>query len=267
MIMIRKATQFDLEQVIPKLREDASRALFILGDIEAYGLETDFQDIWVDADDQGIHGIYLRYYDSFVWYILETLKDEDGFKTLLADERIINTGCVLSHFELLPKEIQNLIKPRFTHLCVCHQLKDGNYEAELAVPEHAHAIINGMDKIVEFESPQVLSVEQRIQRLAQDLDEKKNFAMILQQNGQVVAHAMSAAHTSSAAMIIGVFTLLEYRHQGLARKVVGSLSQYLLEGGRTPVLFYDNPKAGQLYHDLGFTTIDQWVMGTKVIKS
>lgn len=265
--MIRKANTQDLASVLPILQEDSSRALFILGDIEAYGLETEFQELWVDADEQGIHAVILRYYENLVWYLVDQLIDVEGFKERIDDQRIVNTGCTRSHFEQLPPSIKDSIKARYTYLCECRQLKEGHYTAVLATPEDAPLIIAGLEQIEEFASTQVLTIDERITRLADDLLKQKNYAMIIKNDQQVISHAMSAAHTQYGAMIIGVFTLKDYRHQGLARQIMGGISRYLLDKNMTPVLFYDNPDAGKLYHDLGYETIDQWVMGTKVSSS
>ncbi len=261
--MIRKAQTKDLPTILPLLQKDSSRALFILGDIEAYGIECDFQELWIDEDASGIHAVVLRYYEHLVWYVVDELVDVEGFKQIVNDERIVNTGCTRSHYEQLPPSIKQLIKERYTYLCECRKLKAGHYTAQLAQAEDANAIIEGTDSIDEFASTQVLTPEQRSERLADDLLNQKNYSMIIKKDQQVISHAMSAAHTQNGAMIIGVYTLKAFRHQGLARNVVGSISAYLLSKNMTPVLFYDNPDAGKLYHDLGYETIDQWVMGTK----
>jgi hypothetical protein len=41
---------------------------------------------------------------------------------------------------------------------------------------------------------------------------------------------------------------------------LSSLCRDLLGEGKTLCLFYDNPRAGSVYHRLGFETIDQWLM-------
>lgn len=44
--MIRKLTKKDHEQVFSFLKEEVALNLFIIGDIEAFGYETDFQELW-----------------------------------------------------------------------------------------------------------------------------------------------------------------------------------------------------------------------------
>ena len=44
--MMRKLTKKDHEQVFAYLKEEAALNLFIIGDIEAFGYDTDFQELW-----------------------------------------------------------------------------------------------------------------------------------------------------------------------------------------------------------------------------
>lgn len=43
--MIRKLTKSDHEQVLTFLKEEAAINLFIIGDIEAFGYDADFQEL------------------------------------------------------------------------------------------------------------------------------------------------------------------------------------------------------------------------------
>lgn len=259
--MIRQATDADFTQLKPRLSADGSRALFILGDIKAFGLQTSFQTTWVDHDESGYHAILLRYYENLIWYIFDEVKDLQGFEALLTHPSVNTTGCTLSHYQKLPKRLQHLIHPRFTFLCECPTLAQGTYTARAAKPDDAEAIIYSMDQIDEFKVNPQLERSLRIQRYRSDLLAERTYAHVLFDASTVIAAASSTAHSENGAMVVGVFTLPAYRQQGHASGVVGSLVQTLHRHNLIPVLFYDNPKAGQLYHDLGFNTIDQWVMG------
>ena len=45
--------------------------LFIIGDVENYGFETDFQDVWFQMNDDKIVAVMLRYYKSLIIYSYE----------------------------------------------------------------------------------------------------------------------------------------------------------------------------------------------------
>jgi predicted GNAT family acetyltransferase len=252
------------ERLKPLLEADAVRALFILGDIETHGLQCAFQETWVDHDEHGDHALVLRYHDSLVWYLFDELKDEDGLMRLIDDPRVSSTGCTLAHFQALSPALQARLKTRVTTLCHCPNLRPGNYTASRAIAEDATAILISMDTIEEFTAEIHEPFELRCTRFQNNLAQENSIVHIVKANDQVLAAASSTAHARLGAMIVGVFTLAEHRHQGHARNVVGSLIQTLLAQGRTPVLFFDNPHAGALYRDLGFLELDQWVMGSPV---
>lgn len=44
--MIRKLTQNDYEEVMALVGKKPAENLFIIGDIEAYGYESEFQELW-----------------------------------------------------------------------------------------------------------------------------------------------------------------------------------------------------------------------------
>lgn len=71
------------------------------------------------------------------------------------------------------------------------------------------------------------------------------------------------AENSKSAMVIDVATVKEYRNKGLMSKCLSKLCMDVMSEGKTLCLFYDNPKAGSVYHKLGFNTIDNWMMITE----
>ena len=70
--MMRKLTKKDHEQVFAYLKEEAALNLFIIGDIEAFGYDTDFQELWGVFKENGtLKSILLRFHDSFIPYSKE----------------------------------------------------------------------------------------------------------------------------------------------------------------------------------------------------
>ena len=79
-------------------------------------------------------------------------------------------------------------------------------------------------------------------------------------DGQMMSVSQTTAENSRSAMIVGVATAKAYRNRGLMRVCLSKLCADVLSEGKTLCLFYDNPKAGSVYHKLGFESIDKWVM-------
>ena len=59
-IMIKKATVVDRERLLALANEAPSENLFIIGDIETYGFDKDYQEIWYEEIDGKMEGIYLK---------------------------------------------------------------------------------------------------------------------------------------------------------------------------------------------------------------
>lgn len=96
--------------------------------------------------------------------------------------------------------------------------------------------------------------------LRQTLQSGTGRTYYVEQDGKVIATASTSAENSQSAMIVGVATHPDYRRQGLARRLVAQLCNDLLAEGKSLCLFYDNPKAAEIYEDLGFRRIGAWRM-------
>ena len=77
---------------------------------------------------------------------------------------------------------------------------------------------------------------------------------ILRQDGRIVSMARCMPHSDAAMRIGFVYTRPEYRGHGLARQVVNTLKNEILDKGLTPTLNVDkkNPVSNHLYTSLGF---------------
>ena len=59
--MIQKLSEKDRELVLSYVGKQPSINLFFIGDIEQFGFDKDFQDVWGKFDDRGnLKGVLLR---------------------------------------------------------------------------------------------------------------------------------------------------------------------------------------------------------------
>ncbi len=261
--MIKQVYEDYKEKVLDLLKDDPSRSLFITGDILTYGMHNDFQDVYVDEDEKGIHGIYLRYRNSLVFYVVDEVVDDKGDASLIDDSKTELVSSVRSHVEKLPKYIQEKISQRDTYLCECKELKGKITRAVRAGVDDAEGIIDGLLSIEEFTGDS-RPRDKKIEDLKRELSENDKANFIIKEDGKIVSNASSTARSNVGVMVVGVYTLKDYRQKGYARDVVSALTNWALNEQLVPCLFYDNPNAGKLYHDLGYVTIDTWVMGKKI---
>jgi uncharacterized protein len=258
--VIRKLTEADHEQVLAFLSEEPSINLFIIGDIEAFGYSSDFQELWAEFDKQnGIKAVLLRYHTSFIPYAKGEF-DINGFVSIMKQYNqpisLSGKSDIVEKFEafqelaLGPKQV--------TFFAECTSAENlGSTDAEIKA-----ATLEDVDRIIEIRK----SIEEFHIRgdardmLKQAMETKTGRTYYTEDQGVVTAAVSTTAENSISAMIVGVCTLKDYRRQGLATAIMQKLFKVVLDEGKTLCLFYDNPEAGRIYKRLGFKDIGKWTM-------
>ncbi len=262
--MIRKARIEDLIAIQDLCASDSSRLLFIDGDIAQNGLHTDYQETWIDIENNQIKGIFLRYHANMVFYFKEALTDLEGFESLF-DERIKMISASKKDIDQMPKSVKDRFTFKEMYFCECEKLipQTLNVLPIEATANESAQIVEAVSQIAEFQASQVHeSKDGRIKSVRERYQLNKVHGFIIKEDDKIVAHAATGVETPSAVMVVGVFTLPKYRNKGYGRAVVSALTEYALKHGQKPCLFYDNPTAGKIYHDIGYVTFDAWCLGS-----
>lgn len=258
--MIRKLKEEDRKNAMAFLSKEPSINLFIIGDIESFGFDMDFQEIWGQFDkDDDLEGILLRFHESFIPYFIKEDFDTTEFKNIIAshDGEITMSGkdTVINRFD----DILETHKRRKTYFCELtdtDNLLSVNYEdIKVAQVDDSERIYNCIGEIKEFNS-----YLNEVSRIKQKLETNTGRVYYIEDAGKMVSVSQTTAENSMSAMVVGVATLEAYRGQGLMSRCLSKLCLDVLNEGKTLCLFYDNPSAGKVYHKLGFKTIDNWVM-------
>lgn len=74
----------------------------------------------------------------------------------------------------------------------------------------------------------------------------------------MVSSAATIREGDKSAIIIGVYTNPMYRGKGYGTEVLTGLFEMLLNEGKYPYLFYNNPVARSVYKNLGMTEVCEW---------
>lgn len=262
--MIRKLTEIDRKPLMKLLIKEPALNLFIIGDVENFGFEQEFMELWGEFDpvDFQIKAVLLRFYKSYLPFAKGPF-DVEGFAALLRKDKDVEMISGSSEVMKAFGKVINFRKEKHLYFA---ELKDMNEEIyrglsasgsiKKATVSEVNAICALTDGIQEFES----SSEGSRKSLHQTLMSGTGRTYYIECQGEVVATASTAAENSMSAMVIAVATHQAYREQGLATRVVVQLCADLLAEGRSLCLFYDNPKAGAIYKRLGFQDIGAWSM-------
>lgn len=260
--MIRKLTEQDREQVLKYLYQEPALNIFTIGDIENFGFDVDYQDVYADIIDGQYDSVLLRYRKNILYYCHETRIDKDWI-TLIKE----------LDFEFISgrKSLTDLILPYFSDLkekpmyfCEADSfdpsfdIKD-NKIIDIKTKDDIALMFDLLKSIEEFDSMKSENKEKFIENKLNALKHSKSY--MIKEDGLCVSTVSTVADTTTAAMVVAVATNPLYRGKGYASSLMKHLlKEYLINRKKSLCLFYDNPAAGKIYHRLGFVDKDMWVM-------
>lgn len=259
--MIRRLTEEDHDQCLRFLIPKSAENTFILGDIEAYGYDQDFQKLWGDFDEAGnLRAVLLKYQGNYLPYAESPDFDQNGFASIISKDPDLKLVSGLQSITqwICPKVKRNLKKKRELYYCKCDQLLDDspieNCEVKRAELQDVEQIVALHRQVPEFDNTESVTVKKR------NMEKGVSRTYYIEQDGKMVSAASTAAENSFSAMVVGVCTLEAYQQRGYASACVKKLCQDILAEGKELCLFYDNPAAGRIYKRLGFYDIEKWSM-------
>lgn len=260
--MIRKLKKDDHESVIELIGHKPAENLFIIGDIEAFGYDSKFQEIWGQFQNDKLIAVLLRYNQNYIPFS-EHHYDVNGFAEIINrnPERIELSG--LKHLieplqEFINRDVR---KHSETYYAKCtglsykvdeERIKSANY----LQPSEYQENVEMLRSIPEFATGN-FSVEGR--ERAEKYKTGRTY-IVRNEQGTMVASASTTAENSQSAMIVGVGTRPGFERRGYATLCMEKLCSELLAEGKSLCLFYENPSAGKIYKRLGFTDIGLWTM-------
>jgi predicted GNAT family acetyltransferase len=257
--MIKQLFKKDLKSVMTLLEQDKSYNIFIIGDIEAFGFETDFQTVYGEYLDHQLVSILLFYHENVCYYSLDeainpayfTLLDDHGFESISGHPKLLEPFA--QHYPLLERKTMYFCENTRPARAMPNRVIK-----KATTKEDFEKIYYCLKTIEEFDV--------KTQSLDMFTKRKMNWAnkqtcLYIEEDNKAVATATATCETAYNAMVVGVATLESKRHLGLASDLINALTiEYVQNKHKSLCLFYDNPSAGSIYHRLGYQTIGQWLM-------
>jgi len=259
--MIRKLTELDRHALLALAGEEPSYNLFIIGDVENFGFDADFQELWGEFDERGrLKAVLLRYFGSYLPYAAGEF-NVAGFAERIREgsgpEMVSGPSHLAERFRsefAFRREKRMYFAERTAGSAP--PLADAAEDVRIVAPGDIEAVCALLDVIEEFDSNGIARRDSM--RLAINSGTGRTY--FIERDGLVVATASTSAENSMSAMVVGVATHPDYRGQGLATRVTSKLCADVAAEGRTLCLFYDNPDAGSIYKRIGFRDIGRWSM-------
>jgi len=263
--MVRKANAQDNTKIMEYLKAEQSINLFIIGDIENFGYDNDFLNLWIELDSfNNIKAVLLRYYGSFIPYS-KTEFNVNAFARIIKESK---TFEMLSGKSGITEEFEgidgvNIGQRRPMYLC---ELKSGENIIKTSDAQNIRkGTYEDIDRLLDLRQhiAEFAGMGSTRESMEKTFETNSGRTFYIEEDGIVVSAASTTAENSMSAMVVGVCTHPEYREKGYASLCVNALCSELLKEGKTLCLFYDNPKAGSIYKRIGFKDIGIWNMYKK----
>lgn len=264
---MRRLDESDRDRVMAYLKKEPEYNLFLIGDIENFGMSTDFQDIMAFEKDGEIDSILLRYHHSFIPYssnpefetapLLSAL-DTPVLHIMSGKQSVIDR--LMPHLEGFDYKSSYLMKLGRGDLIE----GDSRPEPEgvvlsAATIDDVPAMVDFVAGVVEF--THMGTRQERITQMNISFEKNAIHYYLYKHQEQIIAIAGTTAENSISAMVVSVATDPAWRGRGLASGLVTALAKNLLADQMEYLcLFYNNPEAGRIYRRLGFRDAGEWIM-------
>ncbi len=260
--MIRRLQEADNEVCQQLISQKPAENLFIIGDIENFGYEQDFQKLWGDFTKEGqLKAVLLKYSSNYIAYAEEEFNAE-GFAAIMNKDPEFKelSGLQSITSKILPHIEKAAPKTRSLYYAKCESINklapsSALEKVKLAAAEDVPAIAYLQSQISEFEAD-----PNREAGLLRGIENGSARTYFIHNDQEILSSASTTAENSMSAMVVGVCTHPEHSRKGYASLCMTKLCEDLLNEGKMLCLFYDNPNAGSIYKRIGFNDIGKWMM-------
>ncbi len=253
--MVRECTGDDRGLLFEYLSQEAVYNTFLLADIADFGFEEAFQTVYVDEEQGKVKGVYLCFYQNFLLYCRENEVNMPFLEQLFS---VYTPDVIMGKTEDVQK-IQWILTDYTLESRGLYLFREEKELVEETAPIQK-AEMEDVDDIFRFlqNIPELRHLYTSKQMIADRIGKGVGTHYIIRKDGEIIAHANSAAESELTTMIGGVATAAEYRGQGLAGQIVSRLCRDILAKGKQPCLFSLRGEKDNLYGKIGFRKVGEW---------
>lgn len=260
-IMIVKCKEEHRKLLIRFLKQDVVFNTFILADIDNYGFDSPFQEIYMKQKGDECNFVYLKFYNNLI-----ISGEPEEFDIEFAEDLMREGISIVMGRNNLVCQIAEGCKNYFNHTKkVLYQLEmkenllkeDGT--VQIASEKDVERIYNFLMSIESFKA--LYSSKDMIYNRIRN---GEGIHAFIENEGEIIAHGNSTAKSEFSYMIGGVGVKDSFRNQGLASKIVSKLADNILAEKKIPCIFSEKSKGQSFLGRLGFMEIGDW--GTLELK-
>lgn len=254
--MIKKLSDKDKGEIMRLLTQDSIVNYFIIMGLEREKYKEVFREKWGQFNKQGelISVLFKRKSGTFQFYssqeydveeICSIIKKQD-FNRLIGEEAIIKKLINNYNFSGMEKG---------AYISKLENLKSYSINK---ISNVKSVTLQDIDSIIDLYESVFTGFAPR-ELIVKKYENSTGRGYCIKENGNIISIAQSSYEFENTAIIVGVATHLDYRRKGLATLCLVKLCEELLKEGKILYLQYDNPKAGEIYKELGFKDIGRMI--------
>ena len=267
---MQKLDNRHLEAAFSYLRLEPEFNLFLIGDLEAYGMEHENVSCYTDDDwksDMEFPYFILNYRGNVLVYSRDETYDAEKVADFLNEMDPEN----ISGKDDIVKRLVPYLKDRISKPMYLARLNQIGTEEK----EKYGDMMKQVQRLGEKDIPAAYDLYLTIDEFAYTYrrKEKEKCYEDIRQNISVIgrtygifegdvlaAVVQTSAENTTSAMVVGVATRPEMRGKGYAKAAILKLCQDCLEEMDFLCLFFENPVAGRIYHAVGFKDMGMFTM-------
>lgn len=244
------------------LKEECVYNTFLIADISRYGFHHDFQDVWMDLEQEQCVAVYLRFYNNLLIYSKNNQVNHEFIDDVLRNNEILVIMGKKTTLQMINDRYAGDYKNSDKYMCVLDndsQLIEDEGTVKTAVFADVDDIHSFLMRIKQFKNMYASKamIEDRIKKN----DGKHVFIAV---NGRIVSHGNSTASSDHAVMIGGIATDPEHRRRNYASKIVSKLARNPLALNKKMCALCEDNRTLFLFEKLGFIKMGKWSVMEKI---
>lgn len=252
---IRKCEEADRTKIVKYLKEEPVYHTFLLSDLECYGFDQEFQQVYIQEEKEACEGVVLRYYNNLI------LSEFSSAPKCEEIAQLVTSGIttVMGKSEIVEQVMEHVEK---TVKITCNTLYVHQHMKELPKKEGTirKAEKKDIDRIYEFlmAFPETRSLYAEKGMIENRICGTEGFHIIMEKDGAIIAHGNSAAATDQTCMIGGICVAESMRGKGCAKEILHTLCEEIRRQGKIPCIFASEKEQYSIFEELGFEKYGRW---------
>jgi len=260
---VRRLREHDRVQLLAFLNKEPGYNLFLINNLEQYGLRNASFRFWAVFAAGDIRAVLMMVEQRGAFFApnkadvqpLVEIAEREQLRFTMGQRELLDAVLAASTLRVVRREEHNFCELRPGDLRPAVLKVPPGLVVRRAEPADVDRLASFYFGTAGFEHLSYMEVRHsmmgRVRHLRTYLADKDH---------HLVSAASTSAESDVAAMIGGVWTAPDARNHGYSTVVVARLADELLKTGRTVYLFYleDNAPAARVYEKIGFRVIGKW---------